>query len=311
MLRLLPLLPITVCGLPGPADAQLTLHPPVLRLGEVQGGPTLRQTVLLRNDGPGPVQVLGLERGCSCIQATLDSSLIAPAAQTKLALTLRTLGHKDGPYAWNTRIRYRSGDDEKEALLRVEATIRNDVAVTPSELVLHVADAATAEIVLQDHRSTPLKVTHFATALPGTTLTWREEAAGAVRLIFHVERAKLSGKQEGVLDILTSDPFYGHLTVPVRIECVDLGPIQATPERIRLDLEGGIRTALVRLRGKEDEALKITRVEAPAGVQCTWAENPGGGAMLRVRVEGAAAHGTALRVRFAEKGELTIPIEWR
>lgn len=295
--------------LPTIASAQLRIDPPTLRLGDVLGGPPLRRAVILENTGADPLEVIDIERGCSCLQATLDKTGLCLGEKATLTLDLRTLGHKDGPYLWTVRLHYRIGSRVETAPLRIEANIRNEVVLEPAELRLTVTDPIKHEIILRDRRATPFKITRLATRVKGVHLEARNETPGVFRIALTTDDALPRGeRQRGFVEIMTSDPFYGALTLPIEIERIDAAAIHAVPDRIRLRPEAGVRSALLRLRGKDDR-LKIERVEAP-GLECSWADNPTGGAMLRVRAEKASPTLTSVRVIFADKRELRIPLEW-
>lgn len=290
-------------------SAELKLEPAVLRLGELRAGPPLRRTIAIQNDGPAPLTIVAAERGCSCLEAVAQPTTLGSGEKGFIHLNLRTLGHKDGPYTWITRLRWRSGDIEKETVLRVEAFIRNEVTLAPSELALHVADRLERDIIVHDRRATPFKLLGASTSLNGVKVQVVDEGAGRFRLNVQAQREGLQETQRGRLVIQTSDPFYEQLTVPLEVTRVDGKPIQANPERIRLRPEVGVRTALVRLRRGDDGPLKVSRVEADAGLECTWADNPTGGALLRVRAERATA-AASVRVLFQDGMDLVIPIVW-
>lgn len=294
-----------------PLRADLRFDSPTLKLGEVRGGPDLTRQAAFVNRGTSTLEILDIERGCSCLQAVPDKRVLAPGEAGILTLHLRTLGHKNGPYAWITRLRYRIGDQVKETSLRLECELRNEVTLEPAELILGVTESMLAEILLTDLRDRPLHLKHLDTSLPGVTLEAKEVKPGTYRILVQVRGAAIPpGRHEGNVSFFTADPEYPHLKLPVRIMRSSGMTIQPIPERILVSKERGLRTSLVRLRTTDEKPLKIARVECP-GLKCTWAEDPAGGAVLRLSLEGMVAEGAVLRV-FLEgtPRRIEIPIEW-
>lgn len=291
--------------------AELRFDPPLLKLGEVRGGPDLPCQAVLINRGATPLEIVDIERGCSCLKAQLEKRTLGPGETAILKLHLRTLGHKDGPYVWTLKVRYRNGGPIQEAALRLEARVRNEVTLEPAELILFVTGSLTQEMVLTDRRPRPLTLNRLDTNLPGVVLEQEEVRPGTYRVRLRVRgEAVPVGRHDGHVSLYTGDLEYPHLQLPVRITRSASRAIQAIPDRIRLSPTEGLRTTLIRLRSAEGGPLNITRAECP-GLKCTWAANPGGGAVLRVTLDGTPARGAELRVIVEGiEGEIRVPVEW-
>src|SRR5262249_40436113 len=149
---------------------------------------------------------------------SVDRTGICFGEKGALALELRTLGHKEGPYVWTARVHYRVGGRVDATVLRIEADIRNEVSLEPSELRLAVSSPIQHEIVLRDRRATPLKITRLATTVKGIHLEARDEGPGVFRIALRTDDTVPRERQRGFIEVLTSDSFYGCLTLPIEIE---------------------------------------------------------------------------------------------
>jgi len=288
--------------------AEVRFATPVVKLGEVRGGPALTQRFVLTNSGSAPIQLGDVVRGCSCLQSSIDKVTLAPGEVGTLTLTLRTLGHKNGPYAWNAKIRYRETDQVKEAHCRLEGVIRNEVTLDPSELVLFVTDELTQNIHLTDLRDTPLRITRIETTLPGVSLDKTETKPGSFRIQLHVKGEGIPyGPRDGRVDIHTNDPAYSMVTLPVRLIRSYPKAVQAVPNRIRFNPEQGIKSVLIRLRTPDEKPLKITRVEG-GDLKASWADHPAGGIVLRLTATESVP--PAIRIVFETPGrDLELPVD--
>jgi hypothetical protein len=125
------------------------------------------------------------------------------------------------------------------------------------------------------------------------------------------------GRHEAVLLLLTNDPAYPALRVPLTVTKRSRATVRATPEEINLTAPGAgpLPARIILLAGADDRPVVVERVESddPA-VQCRWAPGPGPRATLKVQVDRARVPGAVLRatVRVHLGGPtpqtLTVPV---
>ncbi len=300
------------------AAAQLHCEPPAADLGELRGGKPVSRRFELVNDGKAPIELLDVERGCGCLETTLEKRTLGPGERTGVVVRLRTAGQPEGPRAWNLRVRYREGGNVRETLLVLGATIHNDVTVQPSILALCVRDVLRQEIVVTDRRTPPLRVTALHTSAPALRAVVQSRDGGVTRIVLEVSAAALGGgREDAVLDIYTDDPVYSPLSVPVALSRAATPAVAATPPRVefRPTAAQPVASALVRLRPADGQKVVVASADADdPGVTCRWAAGPGDGVTLRVEVDARRLAPRAtpreVRVRLSAPSPqvLTIPV---
>jgi hypothetical protein len=272
------------------ADAALRCTPPAVDLGEIRGGPARQHRFALLNDGKEPIEILELQRGCGCLTPQLDRRTLQPGEKASLLVTLRTTGQANGPRSWNLRVRYREGDEIREALIIVAATIRNEVTVQPSILALYVQDVVRQDIVVTDLRSPPLKITSVKASSPALRITVATAEGGATKLLLEATASALTnGRQDAVLNIYTDDPLYSPLQLPIVLTRGVKPAVAITPAQVeaRISASQPVAGALLRLRPADGHKVAIESADADdPGITCTWAAGPGAGATLKVRIDG-------------------------
>src|SRR5581483_11347871 len=107
-------------------------------LGKVRGGMPLTHVFAFCNDGPMPVEILEVRHGCGCLTPHLDKTILPPGDKGSLKLTVRTLDQPAGPRRWHCQVRYRHGDQVREATLTLAAELYHEVSVRPAALTLLV-----------------------------------------------------------------------------------------------------------------------------------------------------------------------------
>jgi hypothetical protein len=313
---LVPILILAVTA--GPAVAELHCVPPAADLGEIRSGQPRQYRVELVNGGSQTIEILDVERGCGCLEPRLDRRSVPPGAKATLLVELRTSGQPNGPRSWNLRVRYRDGDATCEELLVLSATIRNEVTVQPSILVLDVRDVLHQEVSVTDLRSPPLKVTAVQASSDAVRAAVQSREGGVTKLLLEVRATALApGSHDTMLNIYTDDPLYSPLQLPLTLSRAGDAAIAIVPAEVKAHVSAAqpVAAALVRLRASDGERIVISSAEADdPGVTCTWAAGPGAGATLKVQVDRRQLSDRAepRRVRVRLSGPtaeiLTIPV---
>jgi hypothetical protein len=291
------------------AFAQLRFTQPTANLGELRGGPAYPHRFEFVNDSAQAIEITDFRLGCGCLQPVLEKRLYQPGEKGILVMNLRTLGQPNGARTWQAHAQYRQGNDMREAMLIVAATIRNEITVEPSIVAMTVETTLRQEIVVKDQRTTPLKVTAVLASSPAIRVTMQPNDGGGTKVVLEVSRGALTAaRHEETLNIYTDDPAYRQLQVPITLIRARRDDVSATPRSVEI-VGGG--SQLVRLRGAGEQAVRIEKAEADhPGVKCTWAAGPGNDATLKIRADAAVAIVATVRVHLSEPpgAMVTIPV---
>ena len=76
------------------AASPLLLQPMRLDLGQVAEGSQARGSLILRNTGPVPLSITGVQTSCGCTTGVLDQRLLPPGAFTLLHITIDTFAKR-------------------------------------------------------------------------------------------------------------------------------------------------------------------------------------------------------------------------
>lgn len=306
----------------GAGRAQLDCDKPIVPLGDVCSGATLTHCFTLVNRGAAELVIGEVRTECCCTVPKLETRHLQPGAQTTLGLIVNTLTQAAGPQSWPVRLQYHCGDQEGELLVALTGTIIPTVSVEPAALGIYTETGVRREITLLDRRSEPFGVRVVYTTSPKLTAVQgepRRDADGHALYTIHLTVAPdfPEGRHEETLFIYTTDVDFRELKVPVTVIKKQHRTVSATPESITLTAAKGqpIPSSLIRLRGPDDVAMEIERVEAdhPA-IRCTWAPEPNNMATVKIAYDRSKIDGdglrTAVHIHIAKPTPqtLTIPI---
>ncbi len=293
----------------GGARAELRFAEPVASAGEVHAGAPLAHRFAFVNGGTGPVVLTELRTSCGCLAPRLEPAggplprTVAPGERGALVLEVHTLGQSAGAHTWRLTACTQEGGQPRAQELELRGTVVAEVTVQPASLTLFTDRPAEQDIVLTDRRPHPLTVMAVQTSSPhvrGRVTGQRRDAGGgrvcAVRL--DVDAGYPEGRHDEVVDLVTDDPEYRTLRVPVTVVRRTRRRLAATPDAVELRAAAGqeFPSRIVLLRDADGQPVVIERVTAddPALV-CTWAEGPGALATVRVRVDRSRLPAAGLR----------------
>jgi hypothetical protein len=270
-------------------DAGLRCVPPSVDFGEIRGGPVRQHRFELVNDGKATIEIIELPRSCGCLEPKLDRRTLQPGEKAGLLVELRTSGQPNGLRSWNLRVRYRDGEVVREELLILTATIHNEVTVQPSILALEVRDTLRQEVVVTDIRAKPLKVLALQASNPAIRAAVQSQTGNVTKVVLEVKASDLkAGRQDAMLNIITDDPLYSPLQLPIALTRAEQAAVTVTPPQVRLTVsaDAPVASSLVRLRPAEGQKVAIASVESDdPGITCSWAAGPGDGATIKVQVD--------------------------
>ena len=292
--------------LPG-AAARADLHfpQPVADLGEVRGGTPLTHRFTFINQSPDAVEITNAQASCGCLTPRVAKNILQPGETGALLLEVHTLNQPAGPRNWNVRLSYRSGNQLYEMTLLLSAHIVTEITVQPAALTVFVDSTVGHEIVLTDLRLKPLAIAGVRTSSPAlktrVTEQFQDGFGHWVRKIsLEVAADYPEGRHDEAVDILTDDPTYRDLKVPVTIVKRSRQRLSALPEKVSLQAppQGAIPSRIVLIRDYHEGTVVVDRITAddPA-ITCPWAAGPNNMTTVRVGVNRADLHGESLRTQ--------------
>jgi hypothetical protein len=296
-------LALAAAGSPAEVRAELAFAETTVDVGEVRSGLPVQRKLAFVNRGREPVEVREVRAGCGCVRARLEKRLYQPNEGGAVVLDLHTLGQPAGPHAWGVRLATAEGGAGRAVDLVVRAVVVAEVTLEPAALTLFTDHAAGHEVELWDRRSRPFAVREVRSSSPhlaGRLVRRRPDKGPGACYVVRVEVAAgfPEGHHEETLQVVTDDPLYRELRVPVSVVKRPRRPVAALPAEVSLVAAPGqaVPSRVVQLRHRANEPVQVDRVEAadPA-VTCRWAAGLLPAPTLRVTVDRARVAGKVLQ----------------
>jgi hypothetical protein len=293
---------------------------PVFRAGDVRSGVPLAHRFAFVNRGPDAVEITDVRPSCGCLTPRLGQRRYGPGEGGTLLLEVNTLTQPPGPHTWRAVVHYRSGGQDHELELLLCAKVITEVQVQPASLSMSTDTALGHEVTVTDLRDQPLAVRGAQTSSPHVRAHLGQphrDGAGhwASTIRLEVLPDCPEGRHDEVLLIVTSDPAYPELKVPLTVVKRSPQRVSATPATVEISGTPGqpLPSRIVLLGCAGDEEVAVERVEAddPA-VRCQWAKGPGPRATLKIQVDhtrlsGGTLHG-AVRVHIVKPAPQTVTV---
>jgi hypothetical protein len=308
--------------LAGDARADLHFPEPVADAGTVQSGAALVRRFSCINRGTDTAEITELRPSCGCVTPRLGRWHVKPGEEVGLDLDVNTLSQEPGEHTWSLQVQYRCDGETRSCTLRLSARIVTEVSVQPAALTVFAGQAVAHELTLTDQRPHPLEIAEVRTSSPRlqgrVTGQSRDGGGHRVRTVsLEVDADYPEGRHEEVVDILTDDPDYRDLKVPVTVVKRARQRLAASPDQVTLRAPAGqampSRLVVVRDGGNEPVVVEGVETDDPALV-CQWASGPNRLATVRIGVRREAvtageAHGV-VRVHISKpvRETLTIPV---
>jgi hypothetical protein len=291
------------------ARADLRFTEPVVNAGEVRTGSALSHRFAFANHGSAPATITEVRTSCGCMKPHLEPDgtelphSFQPGEEGALMLEVNTLGLTPGNHTWRLTVCYDSGKRSYEVQLQMTGWAVTEVTVQPSSLTIIMDNAVSHEVVLTDVRQRGLSVSEVRTTSPEVkgrlTEQFQDEHGQWVRKIaLEVGADYPEGRHNEMLDILTDDPVYRDLRVPLTVVKRPRQRFTAEPGAVTLFAAAGheVPSRIVRVRDSEDQPVIIEQIVADdAAITCRWAQGPNNLATIRVLVDRARLKGGSLK----------------
>jgi hypothetical protein len=301
-MRLSFLILLVFAALPGLARAELRLPRDRADLGDMRGGPTVKQRFAFVN-GSRPVDIVEAKASCGCLKPQLSKQHFAPGEEGWVEVEINTLSQPAGPNAWRVDLKYRDGDQPAEAAVIITATLTTEITVQPGHLNIFTDQAITHEIALTDLRAKPLTVTAVRASSPHLKTLLQEPCRDLEGHAMRIVKLEVAGDypdgcREEVVTLYTDDPAYPELKVTATITKRARQRLSAAPAEVTLSAAPGqpLPSRIVLLRDVQDQAVVVEQITCDDPVlTCRWAKGPNTMATLRIQVDDAKLGSRQLR----------------
>ncbi len=253
-----------------------------------------------------------------------------PGESAKLTFEVNTLSQPVGPNTWKASIRYRleAPEDGKQPVsgeieVGIRANVVREINVDPVALVLSGEGELTHIITLSDGRDRPLTVTGAMCDLKNLKVqpfqpTIDDTGRRIQRIRVTVSASFPPGNYSDLIRLLSNDPDYREIAVPIRISRRAKGEIVTTPDQMifRIAKEQNASSGLIRLRDPDDNPVTIEKMEADSpSIQCKWASGPGSMVTVRVGVDltkerKSGSGRLTIHLRDPKPQVVVIPVSW-
>lgn len=305
----------------GPA---LRCATPSAAKGDVKGGPQLAHTFELTHTGTGTLTITRVEASCGCLRRVLSAAVLQPGEKAELTIDVNTLTQPDGQNRWQATVGYKTEapgapPQTGELLLEITATLSRDVVVNPPQVAFSTTGVASQTVTVTDGRAKPLTVLKAGASSQHLTVEVAPREAGKPQaIVVKLTADAPAGHTDETVTLVTDDPAYPELRVPVRVLKRAAGGVTAAPTSIGVRFAAGQTevSTLVQLRAADGKPVAVAGAESDhPGVAVKFSPAPGAVAVVRVTVTEAAAAqaGSAkVRVRLAEPpgAAVVIPVGW-
>jgi len=303
------------------ARADLNFTQTTIKAGDIRSGILTRRFDFC-NDGPEKIEIIGLHPSCGCTKPRLEKLTYAPGDKGELAMEVNTLSQSAGDHAWTIQVTYRADGDLREQTIRVVGHVVAEVQVQPAAVTVFTDHPFEHTLVVTDIRAKPLKITEVRGSAPylrpslgKPSLDEKGRWTCSVKLEVGADCSE--GRHEECIDIMTSDPDYSDLRVPVVVVKQAKQRLTATPNPVDLSVSAGqpAPSRLIVIRDHDEQPVVIDRVDAddPA-LSCKWSEGPNTPGAVRVRIDpksvGASGLQSAIHIHLSKPIEttLTVPV---
>lgn len=246
------------------AQPSIVVSSKTLDVGEVWKGSQVTREILVANVGTEPLELQGVQAGCSCTVAKLDTKRLGPGDSVPVAVTFDSNKRRVGPSTVNIVIR--SNDPKTPQLvIPLKAEVKTVTELVPPDalrrFVYSAGDRLTLEAKLRVARDAPVTLEFVACEPPVFDVTLETIEAGKMyRLTAKTkEPVAASGTVSATIKLKTDVPEQPILELPANV--VVRQRVQVTPTALFVSARHGARTQVIRISDFGDTPLEIERIE--------------------------------------------------
>ncbi len=166
-----------------------------------------------------------LKPSCGCLDPRLEKRVYHPGETNEFFLRVQTANEEPGPKEYFVKLLYEDPQPREVTLTLKVVLPEQKVVVRPKALIVYQlgTEPTTQEIIVTDYRTRPLHVTGIESSSELVTAEFGaidRDVEGNRRLHVSVTVAAHvpPGRHRALVTILTDDPVYGKLQVPLLIQ---------------------------------------------------------------------------------------------
>ena len=190
-----------------------------------------------KNVGKSPLTIKGIQPSCGCLQVRILKMEFQPKETGEFQLELDTAKSIPGDKQYDITVTY-NDPEPREVKLMFRATVpEKKVSVRPRALIFYQfnAEPTKQELVVEDFRNSNLQVLGASTDSDLATIEPLKLPAGSpaelkAKYEITVQGNIPSGRHRAAVTIVTDDPEYPELHVPLLIQGPPTQADQAAPE---------------------------------------------------------------------------------
>jgi len=275
------------------ARADLFCPEPSFNSKPLLAGKPFKHSFTLNNNGKETIQILEALPSCGCLRPTLPKAILSPGEAISLPIEIHTLTKPHGEHRFSISIRYQEAGEIKNLALEVKALIQVEVEVTPAASAIFTDRAITHTFSVKDIRAKPMRIVaaessnaQVAFKIHPSTLNENKESVQTIMVL--ISDLLASGKHDLWIHLVSDDPSYAEMKIPLTIVKRDGKLASAAPSRLYLEGSVGVPfgAKMVRINKAGAEPVRVDKVECshPA-FKCTWAQGPGDDATIRLLLD--------------------------
>jgi hypothetical protein len=291
-------------------------------VGEVRCGSPLAHRFLFVNRGQDSVEITDVKAACGCMTPTLDKKVLRAGEEGSLLLEVNTLSQASGPEDWWVRLAYHSEGQVHEITLRLVGRLITEIGVEPASMVIHADKEIQHVLIVTDTRPQPLAVKGVSATSPslhtsvGMPLK-NEDGLWTIPIQLRFDGQVPDGQHQDTICIVTGDPAYPELRVPVTIVKETASQVTIAPDSVEIHAQAGqpLPSKIVMLRTSGTVPIDVANLTAdhPA-IHCTYAPGPENNATLKVtidrqRIQGDLFATLQIHLRSPSTETLVLPVK--
>jgi hypothetical protein len=302
--------------------ADLHFAQTTIAVEDIRGG-ILSRRFAFTNDGPEKIEITGLHASCGCTRPRLETLAYSPGDKGELVMEINTLTQSAGDHAWTVQVTYRAGGELREQTVRLVGHVVAEVQVQPAALTVFTDHPFEHTLVVTDTRAKSLKIAEVRASSPYLKPhvgepSHDDKGRWTCSVKLEVGGDCPEGRHEERIDLITTDPDYADLRVPVIIVKQTKQRLTAAPDPVVLSIPAAqpAPSRLVVIRDHDEQPVVIDRVEADdAALSCTWSEGPNTPGAVRVRIdpkqlrEGGLHSAIHIHISKPLETTLTVPVQ--
>jgi hypothetical protein len=275
------------------AKAELSCKVPSVDSGKLLAGKPFKHSFILENNGKETIQILEVLSSCGCLRPVLPKTTLMGGESISLPIEIHTLTKPKGMHRFGINLRYQEAGVTSELALELKALIEVEVEVTPAAAAIFTDRAINHTLCVKDTRAKPMRIiaadsgnANVGLVIHPATLNENKESVQTITV--GISDLLASGRHELWINLVSDDPSYTEMKIPLTIVKRDGKVASAAPSRLYLEGSVGIPLGakMVRINKAGAGPVKVDKVECshPA-FKCTWAQGPGDDATLRLLLD--------------------------